>query len=68
MSRGSWLCVFLAVLTAAAVLWVFGLDWLTALVAALILLSCPIVLALALRESRRAERDIDQLHSRSDHG
>ena len=68
MNRASWLCVVLALSTAAAVIWVFGLDWLTALVAAAIVLSCPVVLALTLRESRRMERELDQLDSRRNHG
>ena len=68
MNRASWLCVVLALFTAAAVIWTFGLDWLTALVAAAIVLSCPVVLALALRESRRMDQELDRLDSRRNHG
>ena len=68
MSPASWLCVVLALLTAAGVIWVFGLDWLTGLVAAAIVLSCPVVVVLTLRENRRVERELDQLRSRREHG
>ena len=68
MSRASWLCVVLALLTAAAVIWAFGVDWLTVLVAAAIVLSCPVVVALTLRESRRMDRELHQLRSRRNHG
>lgn len=68
MSRASWLCVVLAFFTAAAVLWVFGLDWLTATVATAIVLSCPVVLALAMREGARVKRELDQFDTRKNHG
>ena len=68
MNRAAWLCVVLALSTAAALIGVFGLHWLTALVAAAIVLACPVVLALTLRESRRMQRELDPPDSRRNHG
>lgn len=61
-NRWVWLCPILAILLAAGILWAYGLDWWTAMLAA-VLLVCPalilwgaIRIAVDERRTRRRER------------
>uniref|UniRef100_UPI003F49401A hypothetical protein n=1 Tax=Cupriavidus yeoncheonensis TaxID=1462994 RepID=UPI003F49401A len=56
----AWICAALATLLAVAVVYWFGISPLTILLA-ILLLSCPIVVAwVTWRLSRRCERDIQE--------
>ncbi|WP_163272539.1 hypothetical protein [Chelativorans alearense] len=42
-----WLCLAVGLIAIAALIWLFGLTWWTALIAALVI-GCPVVMAWAL--------------------
>ncbi|MBS0544949.1 MAG: hypothetical protein JSR40_14570 [Proteobacteria bacterium] len=50
-----WTCPAIALLLAAAILWIWGLSWPSAIMASL-LLACPLVLVWGATQLRRSDR------------
>ena len=67
MERWLWLCPVVGLAAGIALLWLFGLSWLSALGIAF-LISCPAMVLWTLREARAAfglrQRMLDELRLR----